>query len=76
MTRTTTAPEKPQRLLCWTVCAYRKPGMSEEDYHKHMSIDHPALVAEMMVRYNFVQYTMACVPMPPAGGNHPKPRPL
>jgi hypothetical protein len=51
---TTTEPNH-QRLL---FCAYRKPDMSEQGYHKHLSVDHPALVSEMMVRYGYVQYTI------------------
>ncbi|CAD6594291.1 MAG: hypothetical protein ASARMPREDX12_008593 [Alectoria sarmentosa] len=49
---------KPQPLLCWTVCAYRKPGLSEADYHKHMSEIHGPLVKHLMVKYGFVSWSM------------------
>ncbi|MCJ1423846.1 hypothetical protein MMC29_001731 [Sticta canariensis] len=35
--------QHPRRLFQWTVCAYRKPGMSEEDYHQYMSEKHAPL---------------------------------
>ena len=47
-----------QQLLCWTVCAYRKPGMSEEDYHTYMSEKHAPLVRDLMVQYNFIRWSM------------------
>lgn len=48
----------PQKLFCWTVCAYRKPGMSEEDYHKYMSEVHAPLVRDLMVKYGIVSWEM------------------
>lgn len=42
--------EEPQRLLCWIVCAYRKHGMDEEDYHRYMSQVHAPLVKDLMVK--------------------------
>jgi len=47
-----------ERLFCWTVCAYRKPGMSEEDYHKYMSEVHAPLVKDLMVEYGIVSWEM------------------
>ncbi len=52
------AGEEPQRLLCWTVCAYRKPGMDEEDYHRYLSEVHAPLVKDLMVRYGIIQWSM------------------
>ncbi|KAI5270945.1 hypothetical protein E4T47_05734 [Aureobasidium subglaciale] len=34
----------PDALLCWTVTAYRKDGMTEEAYHKYLSEVHGPLV--------------------------------
>ncbi|PMD57494.1 uncharacterized protein K444DRAFT_564907 [Hyaloscypha bicolor E] len=45
-------------LFCWTVCAYRKPDMSEEDYHKYMSEVHAPLVRNLMVKYGIVSWEM------------------
>ncbi len=47
-----------ERLFCWTVCAYRKPGMSEQDYHKYMSEVHAPLVRDLMVKYGIVTWEM------------------
>ena len=52
------ADQEPQRLLCWTVCAYRKPGMGEEEYHRYMSEVHAPLVKNLMVKYGIVQWSM------------------
>lgn len=49
---------EPQRLLCWTVCAYRKPGMDEKEYHKYMSEVHAPLVKDLMVKYGMIQWSM------------------
>lgn len=53
-----TMASKSQPLLCWTVCAYRKPGLSEEEYHKHMSEIHGPLVKDLLVKYGFVRFSM------------------
>jgi hypothetical protein len=47
-----------ERLFCWTVCAYRKPGMSEDHYHKYMSEVHAPLVKNLMVEYGIVSWEM------------------
>lgn len=53
-----------ERLFCWTVCAYRKPEMSEEDYHKYMSEVHAPLVRDLMVKYGIVSWEMVRLPPP------------
>ena len=50
--------KEPQRLLCWTVCAYRKPGMDEDEYHRYMSEVHAPLVKDLMVRYGMIRWSM------------------
>ena len=52
---------EPQRLLCWTVCAYRKPGMDEGDYHRYMSEIHAPLVRDLMVKYGMIRWSMVRV---------------
>jgi hypothetical protein len=47
-----------QKLFCWTVCVYHKPGMSEEDYHKYMSEVHAQPVRDLMVKYGIVSWEM------------------
>ncbi|KAI4127272.1 MAG: hypothetical protein LQ338_003276 [Usnochroma carphineum] len=54
----TITPPPANRLLCWTVCAYRKPGLDEDAYHKHMSEMHAPLVRDLMVKYGLVKYSM------------------
>ena len=58
------ATKEPQRLLCWTVCAYRKPGMDEGSYHKYMSEVHAPLVKDLMVQYGMLQWSMVSLPHP------------
>ena len=52
------ADQEPQRLLCWTVYAYRKPGMDEEEYHRYLSEVHAPLVKNLLVKYGMVQWSM------------------
>lgn len=47
--------EPPRRLFCWTVCAYKRPDLSDEDYHKYMSQVHGPLVKDLMVKYGIVK---------------------
>ncbi|KAF1970610.1 hypothetical protein BU23DRAFT_556570 [Bimuria novae-zelandiae CBS 107.79] len=49
---------KPRRLFQWTVCAYRKPGMSEDDYHTYMSEKHAPLVKGILAKYGIIRFTM------------------
>ena len=60
MPSATESKSAPQRMLCWTVCAYRKPGLDEDEYHRHMSEVHAPLVKKLMVKYDFVQWSMVC----------------
>jgi hypothetical protein len=49
---------EPTKLLCWTVYAYRKPGINEDDYHKYMSEVHGPLVKELLARYGIIRFSM------------------
>lgn len=53
--------QEPRRLFQWTVCAYRKPGMSEEDYHQYMSEKHAPLVRGLLAKYGIIKFTMASI---------------
>ncbi|GAB7355308.1 hypothetical protein MBLNU459_g5842t1 [Dothideomycetes sp. NU459] len=46
------------RLLCWTVCGYRKEGMSEDAYHKYLSDVHGPLVRSLLVKHGFHSYSL------------------
>lgn len=56
--------EEPQRLLCWSVYGYRKPGMSEEDYHAYMSEKHGPLVKGLVAKYGMIRFSMVSVFVP------------
>ena len=51
--------QERQRLFQWTVCAYRKPGMTEEDYHQYLSEKHAPLVRGLLAKYGIIKFTMA-----------------
>lgn len=47
-----------QQLLCLTITAYRKPGMSEAAYREYMTKTHAPLVSGLMEEYGIVRYNM------------------
>ena len=49
------AEKTPHRLLCLTVFTYRKPGISEDDYHRYVSQVHVPLGSDIMAEYGVVQ---------------------
>ena len=52
----------PDALLCWTVTAYRKDGMTEEAYHKYLSEVHGPLVRGLLAKHGFQSYSLVRKP--------------
>lgn len=48
---------KPVKFLCLTICGYRKPGMTEEDYRHHMTKVSAPMTQDLMVKYGVKRWT-------------------
>lgn len=51
-----------QRLFQWTVCAYKKEGMDDEEYHKYIGEKHGPLTAPFLAKYGIIKYTLVSQP--------------
>lgn len=54
---------RTQRLFSVTICATRKPGMGEDEYHRYISEIHAPLLKRLLVEKKIVDYTMVRILM-------------
>lgn len=55
------------QYLCLTICGYRKPDMTEEDYRHHMTQVSAPLTKDLMVKYGVKRWTQVCLSRVPDG---------
>ena len=48
-------------FLCLTICGYRRPGMSEEDYRHHMTQVSAPMTKDLMVKYGVKRWTQVSI---------------
>ena len=48
----------PSKYLCLTILGYRKPGMSEEAYRRHMNEVSAQMTKDLMVKYGVKRWTV------------------
>ncbi|KAF2118824.1 EthD domain-containing protein [Lophiotrema nucula] len=48
----------PSRFLCLTILGYRKPGMSEEAYRRHMNKVSAPMTKDLMTKYGVKRWTV------------------
>ncbi|KAK4902961.1 hypothetical protein LTR49_026966 [Elasticomyces elasticus] len=48
----------PECLFAVTICAKRKPGMDEDQYHEYISQKHAGHLKDLLVKNKIVDYTM------------------
>ena len=46
------------RVLAVTICAHRKLGMSEEEYHEYISKKHAPIFKDLLLKNKIIGYTM------------------
>ena len=50
----------PSKYLCLTILGYRKPGMSEDAYRRHMTKVSAPMTKDLMVKYGVKRWTVVC----------------
>lgn len=63
-------PSSTEQLFALTICACRKPGMDEDEYHQYTSLDHAKKLTDLMVQKRIVEYTMVCLHRLTGPGRH------
>jgi hypothetical protein len=54
----------PKRLISYNIYIYKKPGMSEADFHQHVTSINTPIITSVLQKYGGISYSVVGLPNP------------